>query len=959
MKEKEKKVKTKPKTGKEKKKKEFKFKWHPTKDFIQGCVWIAVISIFSFIIMGKIFGFLLTAGIIGISLFSILINKLRKYKPMRIIINGIAILFLLGCLAGVGAVAWFLSYVVQHAPDFNPDNLYKSQTSIIYDNKGKEVMKMGTEKRETITYDQLNEALVDAIVATEDSRFFTHSGLDPIRFLKASIQQALGMKNAGGASTLTMQISKTVYTDTTSRGFEGIVRKFTDIYLSVFKIEKEFSKEEIMEFYVNIPFLGSNSAGVEAAAQTYFNKSAKDLNLAETALIAGLFQSPSENSPLVSPEKAEKRRQEVLNLMERHGYITHEENEIASSIPVKSLLTTSTTNQVALSYILQVMKEAKNKYGINPNNTSVLIYTNLDLAKQKKLDDIFSGKSYKWENPVVQAGVAAVDVWTGKIIALGAGRNRVMGGVSYATDTSRQIGSTAKPLFDYGPGIEYNNWSTYQQFDDSPYQYSSGQEIRNSDRGYMGMISLRTALAQSRNIPALKAFQQVDNKKIFNFVKSLGLTLEKESEKSGYLHEAYSIGAFNGSNPLQMAAAYAAFANGGYYIEPYTISKIVFRDTGEVITYTPEKKRVMSDATAYMITDCLKSAVTDGLSSVAAVKGVNVAAKTGTTNYPAEVLKAYGLPSEAANDAWVIGYSPDVAIGLWYGYEPISKKYYTTNNSAAIQRRQLFNAVGNIMFTKDNKDFAVPKSVKKLPVEIGSPGSGYLASEYTPESQITYEYFKVGSEPKEPSTTYVQLSNPSNLKVTYDPTTLTVNLSWNKATQPENTSSDFGAFGYRIYKDNKQVAFTTNTSYTISNVVEPAGVYKVVTSYKKYTKNDSPGITYTLEYQDTSNYEYKFKDTITQNKTYMAGEQNPNSFDITPSKDDIILLKDGADVTSSATVTIAITDSSGTDTHITTDSENTFTIKYTINYSGKTFTLTRTVTIKASTTSPDPGGTTP
>jgi penicillin-binding protein 1A len=191
----------------------------------------------------------------------------------------------------------------------------------------------------------------------------------------------------------------------------------------------------------------------------------------------------------------------------------------------------------------------------------------------------------------------------------------------------------------------------------------------------MGIITLRTALAQSRNVPALKAFQQTSQEDKIKFVKSLGISLEAESERTGFLHEAYSVGAFNGSNPMEMAGAYAAFANGGYYTKPYTISKIKFRDTGEVVEHEEENTQVMSSATAFMITDCLKTAVTEGLSSAGKISGVNVAAKTGTTNYTAQIRYQYGLGDDALNDAWIIGYDPETVISLWYGYDPISTKY--------------------------------------------------------------------------------------------------------------------------------------------------------------------------------------------------------------------------------------------------------------------------------------------
>ena len=288
-------------------------------------------------------------------------------------------------------------------------------------------------------------------------------------------------------------------------------------------------------------------------------------------------------NPYKNPDKAAERRSTVLNLMIRHGYITEEEANIARNVPISTMLQDSSNNSEYQAFIDTVLEELDEKYNINPYNTSVLVYTTMDRNKQNGVNKIFSGETFKWENSVVQSGVAAVDVNSGAIIAIGAGRNRSgIRSLNYATQVKNQIGSTAKPLFDYGPGMEYLNWSTYTQFVDEPWSYSSGQRIQNSDHSFWGQMSIRTAIAQSRNIPALKAFQQVSktvgSNKIGAFVRSLGI----EPEGTDSIHEAHALGAFSGATPLQMAAAYAAFANGGYYYEPYSVSKIVYRDTGEI-----------------------------------------------------------------------------------------------------------------------------------------------------------------------------------------------------------------------------------------------------------------------------------------------------------------------------------------------------------------------------------------
>jgi penicillin-binding protein 1A len=295
------------------------------------------------------------------------------------------------------------------------------------------------------------EVLVDAIIATEDSRFFQHNGFDLPRFMKASFGQLLGHSDAGGASTLTMQIVKNHYTSPVSSGMEGIMRKFTDIYMAIFQIEKKYTKKEILEFYINSNYLGGGAYGVEQACLTYFGKNAKDINLAEAAMIAGLFQAPNSYDPYINPELTESRRQTVLYLMERHGYITKEERKIASKVTVPDLLVNTDSN-VANKYqgfIDTVTAEVQQLTKNDPYVVPMEIYTTMDKEKQNNIYDIFSGSNFKWENDIVNAGVSVIDVHNGSIVAVGSGRNSVKRGFNNATMIKRQVGSTAKPLYDY------------------------------------------------------------------------------------------------------------------------------------------------------------------------------------------------------------------------------------------------------------------------------------------------------------------------------------------------------------------------------------------------------------------------------------------------------------------------------------------------------------------------------
>lgn len=817
-----------------------------------------IILIMSYMTLGFMFASLVAIAM-GI-LTGIWYLLTRKSKKRRKFLSIILIFFLIIGIAALIAFSLFIGYVKSKADKkYESAKLNTLEISRIYDKDGNEIAKLGSEKREKVTYDELPEVLVDAIIATEDSRFFQHNGLDAPRFLKATFGQLTHGSGAGGASTLSMQVVKNSFTDKYGRltsGIPGIVRKFEDIYLAVFKLEKNYSKEQIIEYYVNNHFLGGNIYGVEEASNAYFGKSVSDLNLSEAAILAGMFKSPNFYRPTVNPKNATARRKTVLYLMRRAGYITKEEEEIANSIPVDSLTADSQVieENPYQGFIDTVADELQDKYGIDPYTTPLLVYTTLDPARQQAVNAVLAGENYDWIDDRVQSGVSVIESDSGRILAIGNGRNinsRTQGQArqyNYATQIKRQPGSTAKPLFDYGPGIEYNNWSTYEQFSDSPYTYSNGRAIKNWDGGYFGTITLRRALSASRNIPALKAFQKVDNNQIKEFVTNLGITPEICS--SGYkydkkedkcinkedpsdiketepIHEAHSIGAFTGVSPLQMAGAYAAFSNGGYYNEPYSVEKIVYRQTNETVEHKSDKKQVMSDATAFMISSVLQDvALTGGTPS-------NVACKTGTTNFDENTMDKYNMPGDAIRDSWVIGYSTKTTIGMWYGYDDFTKEsiaegYVLHNVPATIQKDRLFNALVYAgAMEGDREAFVQPASVSRVAIAPGS-NPPKLAS---PGGGAVYEFFKKGTEPTEYDFSSYKISAPGNLKV-YDYSGK-ITISWSAVSPGELADDSRGKFGYNVYKDDVLLTWTDKTSYTFTPD-NPNGTYKVIATYKSY-----------------------------------------------------------------------------------------------------------------------------
>jgi penicillin-binding protein 1A len=888
-------------------------------------------------------------------------EKGKRVKPkskFKKILRMILMLALIMGILGLLAVCFFLSHIVKSAPAFDPNNLYRKEASIIYDSNGDILAKIGREIRDKISYYDLPEVFIDAIIATEDARFFQHNGFDLPRFFSAGFGQIKG-QFAGGASTISMQVVKNSFTSTE----QSYVRKFTDIYLSIFKLEKKYTKEEIIEFYVNTPYLGNNSYGVAEAARNYFGKEISDINLTEAAMLAGLFQAPSAYDPYIYPDNTAKRRSTVLNLMQRHGYINEEERKIANSIPIEAMLIGRTGHGAPeyQGYIDVAIEEVFNKTGYDPYNVPMRIYTNLSIEKQNYLNKVLSGELFKFPNDVVQLGVAVTDINTGAILAIGNGRNRTGERLyNFATMLRRQIGSTAKPIFSYGPGMELNNWSTYTPFLDDTHSYSNKKAITNWDGRYQGILTSRDALARSRNIPALKAFQQIDNKEIIKFVESLGMTPEIEG---GWLHEAHSIGAFNGASPLQMAAAYAAFGNGGYYIEPYAVHKIEYIETNVTQLFKSSKERVMSDSTAFMITDILRRGVDEGAVAGGKVPGIEIAAKSGTTNFDEATKKRFKLPSNALNDFWYVGYSPDYSIGMWFGYEKIDSKYYHTPATWGTRDR-LFTTLAKGLFDKNGKKFEVPKSVVRIPVEKWTVPA-MLASPHTPSTSIVYEYFKRGTEPTEISPKYRQLPNPTNVDINVIDNK--VKLTWNHVTVQNTITEEFikmlgihkdkylnslqqndlatlGNLGYNVYlkmnNDLILLGWTANNEYTHYPSTTGNLTYVIKTSYSLYQNSKSSGSEITL----SSNPYVPLLEV-----SLLGGTTIDLNVGDTYTEQGVLVMDNLVNVTNDASISKTTTRMS--DNHVipnnkidTSQPEN-FTIKYTITYKGEQYILTRTVKI--------------
>lgn len=581
-------------------------------------------------------------------------------KKILLWVAGIVVLLM------VAAAALFF-YYASSAPKISRSDLTSQSITTIYDDQNRVISRLGAQKREYAKDNQIPKQLKNAVVSIEDRRFYKHHGVDTIRILGAATSNVFG-RSAGmqGGSTLTQQLVK-LSVFSTAASDRTLKRKAQEAWLAI-NVEQHFSKSQILDFYINKVYMGNGIYGMQTAAQYYYGKDLKDLDLSQLALLAGMPQSPTYYNPLVSNTKyATQRRNEVLNAMVRSNYITQSQANQAASESVTAGLDpdhgnisgsgTAVDSKVVDPYVKQVLADLQAQ-GYNPYSDGLKVHTNLDLDAQQHLYDA-ANKNVQFQNDKMQAGVAVTDPHNGQIIAMLGGRHtgNVVYGLNRAVQSNRSSGSTAKPLMDYGPAIEYLQWPTFKSIADTRFVFpGTNTVLHDFDKKYKGNMTMREALVQSRNVPAIRALQAVGIKRATSFLDGLGI-----SQKQPY---TLQNGIALYISPLQVSAAYAAFANGGTYYKPYYISSITTQD-GSVKQFNPKGKRAMNKATAYMITDMLKGVFTDsqGSATDARLDGVNQAGKTGTTNYPGNSSQS------GVMDSWMAGYTKNYSIAVWTGYD--------------------------------------------------------------------------------------------------------------------------------------------------------------------------------------------------------------------------------------------------------------------------------------------------
>ena len=789
-----------------------------------------------------------------------------KKKLWKKILIGIAAFVTVAIIAIVAIFAYYGAT----APTIQASDLEGATETKILDKDGELIYSLGGEKRDIITSEQVPQLLKDAITSIEDKRFYSHMGIDPIRIAGSFLRNAKAGQITQGGSTITQQLVK-LAVFSTKKEDQTYKRKIQEIMLAL-QLERNYSKEQILTYYLNKVYMANNVYGFGTASHYYFNKELSELSLPQVALLAGLPQAPNSYDPYANADQAKERRDLVLYSMKENGKITKEQYDQAVATPVTDGLIAHdnnvNSNDKALvydSFVTMVLKEVQEKTGLDPYNDGLTIETTIDSKAQQRLYDIVNTNDYiQYVNEKIQNAVVMLDTKTGAVRAVNGGRKQTtLLGYNRATDNTRSTGSTIKPVIDYGPAIEYLNYSTGQTIMDQRTTYSNGVELNNWDFSHKGAMTLRTALVYSRNTTALQTFKAVGETNIKSFLNNLDIQIKNDGQD--YLVESNSIGA--DISPIKMAAAYATFGNYGTYSKPYTVRKVTTRD-GQVTEFKPEQKQAMKDSTAYMITDVLKDSFKYGFATQAAIPGLPTAAKTGSSNYTVEQKRAMGASDyeDIIPDSWFIGYSTDYTISAWTGYDnPYEQGGGVDTTEQEYSRLIYYYLMKYMAESSSGEDWVQPDSVVKQQIEIGSDPLS-LPGPRTPANMIATELFVKGHVPTQQSKNYgTKIEGPTGLKATYDKSKKTLTVTWDNY---QTNSKDKPQYKVTV---NGQTQTVSTNKVTFQNVSGPSvSVTLVVT----VGKDSSDPITNEFQLEQPTTAEER---TTQQNQQQNNRQQNNNN----------------------------------------------------------------------------------
>ena len=598
-------------------------------------------------------------------------NKQLIWRIAKYLGIGILAAFIASILIG-GSVFF---YYASKAPELTESKLVATTSSKIYDSKNELIADLGAERRVNAQSSEIPTNLVNAIVSIEDHRFFNHRGIDSIRIMGAFLRN-LRSNGLQGGSTLTQQLIKLTYFSTSSSD-QTISRKAQEAWLAI-QLERTATKQEILTYYINKVYMSNGNYGMQTASQNYYGKDLKDLSIPQLALLAGMPQAPNQYDPYSHPEEATERRNLVLSEMQKQGYLTAEQYETAINTPItdglQSLKGSNSYPPYLDNYLKEVIEQVETETGYNLLTTGMDVYTNVDQDVQKRLWDVYNTDEYvNYPDDEIQAASTIVDVTNGKVIAQLGSRHQasnVSFGINQAVETNRDWGSTMKPITDYAPALEYGVYdSTASIVHDSPYNYpGTSTPVYNWDKSYFGNITLQYALQQSRNVPAVETLEKVGLDRAKTFLNGLGIDYPSIHYANAISSNTTESDKKYGASSEKMAAAYAAFANGGIYRKPMYINKIVFSD-GSSKEFSDSGTRAMKETTAYMMTDMMKTVLAYGTGRGAYLPWLPQAGKTGTSNYTDDEIENYiKNTGYVAPDEMFVGYTRKYSMAVWTGY---------------------------------------------------------------------------------------------------------------------------------------------------------------------------------------------------------------------------------------------------------------------------------------------------
>ncbi|MBG9589739.1 transglycosylase domain-containing protein [Cytobacillus firmus] len=569
----------------------------------------------------------------------------------------------------------FLSFVYFSYKDADISALEAglAQSTVIYDADGEVASKISANKNEGISIDQIPDHMKNAVIAIEDHRFYEHGGIDLKGIGRAFFTNVKAGGIVEGGSTLTQQLTKNALLSAE----KTYKRKLEEFFLAL-EIEKEYSKDEILQMYLNQVYFGEGAWGIKRAAMKYYGKDVEDLSISEAALLAGLVKAPSAINPYQNEEKAIKRRNIVLDRMKEHNFITEKEWEKAKN--EKLVFEDSGGDPFKGKYpyyVDVVLEEAINKYNISLDellSDGYQIYTELDQDMQSSVEETYTNDQLFPKgtgDQQVQSGAVLLDPKNGGIRALAGGRGEhTLLGHNRAVHKVGQPGSTMKPIVPYAAALE-SGWKITDELKDERMTFGKDYEPNNYNGQFRGNVPMYEAVKDSLNVPAVWLLDEIGVEKGIEAAKRFGIPEEAINQNLALALGGTSVGV----SPLTMAQAYAVFANGGERPEAHSITKIVDKDGITVAEWKGENTRVISKDVADKVTTMLLGVVQHGTGKAAQIPGREVAGKTGSTQMTIEGI-------DGVKDQWFVGYTPQLVGAVWVGHDKTDAKNYLTTSSS-------------------------------------------------------------------------------------------------------------------------------------------------------------------------------------------------------------------------------------------------------------------------------------